>query len=662
MSQKIDSKRIAKNTIFLYFRMIVVMLVSLYTTRVVLEILGEKNYGIYNIVGGIVVLFSFLNNSLTTATQRFLSYALGQENIDYFNKIFNNSIICYTIISLIIITLSETVGLWFVNTQLSIPQDRYFAANIVYQMTILTFIVSIIKVPFESIIIATERMSFYAYLSIIESLLKLGAVGILVILRGDKLIDYSILMMFVALGCMITTQLYCQYIVGCKIKFDFDKQIFKDLFGYTSWSMLGGVANVMAKQGGNILMNMFFGVVINAAFGIASQINNAVSSLVGSFQTAFRPQITKLYAAAETKQLQILICRTSRFSFYLTLILFIPLGFNIYPILRFWLSSVPDYTPIFSILLLSYCSIDAIQGPLIMLIYAHRDIKNYQLWLSSLIILNLPISYFLLKLGAPAPTVLTVSLILNLISAIIRTIYVKSFSNFAPSIYIKYVIVRSVFVLILSILLCSFINHIIPHYGYMWLLSCVIYMVIVGLSILLVGLDRQEKQFLNMKINYYFNKLLAKLTNKGGYIDQISMGSNCRLINCTCSSEPYLVKLGNHVSATRTHFETHDGAVWIFREDNPDWDIIKPIRIGNNVYIGTGSVILPGVTIGNNVIIGAGSVVTKDIPSNTVYAGVPAKFIKTIEEYKNKIQPTVHMTKKMAPADKKEFYTDLYYK
>lgn len=494
--------------------MIVVMLVSLYVTRIVLEVLGDEDYGIYNIVGGIVVLVSFINNSLTTATQRFLSYALGQNDIDYSHKIFNNSIICYALISLCIIVLSETLGLWFVNTQLSLPPDRYYSANIVYQMAILTFVINIIKIPFESTIIATERMSFYAYLCIIEAILKLGAVGTLIFIKGDKLIDYSILMMLVSFGCMIAFKIYCSNIIGYKIKFSFNKSIFRDLFEYTGWSMFGGTANVLMRQGGNILMNIFFGVMINAAFGIASQVNNAVSSLVNSFQTAFRPQITKLYAANEKKQLELLICRTSRFSFYLILFIFIPLGFNINPILHFWLNRVPDYTANFSILLLTYCAIDAIQGPLIMLIYAHKNIKSYQLWLSSLIILNLPISYYLLKLGAPPQTVLMVSVILNFITAIVRTWYIKSFSNFAPSLYVKKVLIKSILVLSFSLLFCTSVHYIIPQYDYRWIFSCILCVIIVGFCILLIGLERPERQFIIIKLKNLVNHLLMKLTNR----------------------------------------------------------------------------------------------------------------------------------------------------
>ena len=233
-----DNKRIAKNAIFLYIRMIVVMAVSLFTTRLILAILGETDYGIYNIVGGIVVMLSFFNSSLTMATQRFLSYTLGQNDKEKFNKILNASLGCYIMISVVIIVLAETVGLWFVNTQLTIPAHKIYAANIVYQFTIVTFIIGVLRIPFESAVIATERMSFYAYLSVIEALLKLAVVGLLYFCQGNKLINYAAFMMLIPLGSITAFVIYCIKKIGCVLRLFFEKSLFKELFSYTGWTML----------------------------------------------------------------------------------------------------------------------------------------------------------------------------------------------------------------------------------------------------------------------------------------------------------------------------------------------------------------------------------------------------------------------------------------
>lgn len=486
--------------------MFFIMGVTIYTTRVVLEILGETDFGIYNVIGGVITMFSFVNIALTTATQRFLSYALGNEDNVQFNRIFNNSIACYLILALIIIVLAETIGLWFVNNKLTIPIGQLYTAKVVYQFTILTFIINILRIPFESAIIAKEKMGFFAYLSIVEAILKLLIVYLLFITSGNKLIIYSVFMVIIPLFCNIVFQIICKTKLGVIIKLKFEISLVKELLSYTGWAMLGSIANVFARQGGNIIMNMFYGVLVNAAFGIASQVNAAIARFVGNFQIAFRPQLIKLYASNKQNELNLLIFRTSKFSYYLTLLILLPIAFNINDILHLWLTEVPQWSGLFSVLLMIYCAIDAIQTPIIALIYAHHNIKTYQIWLSLLLLLNLPISYILLKYGYPIYSVLIVYVIINFISAIIRTIYVKNFSAFPSGEYVIKVIVPSILVTILSLLF----GYIILFCSHHFILRIIGILLTTSIIIYVSGFNNSEKTYVK---GFITNRLASLLKN-----------------------------------------------------------------------------------------------------------------------------------------------------
>lgn len=491
-----SNRRIAKNTILLYGRMIVVMVVSLYTTRVVLNVLGETNYGIYNIIGGIVVLFSFLNIALTGATQRYLSFALGKNDKELYNRYYSASIISYVLISLIVIILAETIGLWFVNVKLSIPSGRIYAANIVYQLTILTFIINIFKIPFEAAVISHERMSFYAYLSIADVILRLGVVFLLIILSGDKLILYAALMTLIPLGITIYFSIFCHQKLGCKFTRSIEKDLLKDLFSFSGWSLIGGLANVIARQGGNILINIFFGVTVNAAFGIANQVSSAVNSLVGSFQTAFRPQIIKLYAADQKEELNKLIFRTSTWSYYLMLIIVLPISFNLNEILSLWLVEVPSYASIFIICLFIYSMIDALQTPLISNILATANIKVYEIWLSAVLILNIPISYLFFRSGYPPFLFFLVYASLNLISAIIRTIWAHGFIGFPVKKYCHKVIIPIIRTTISSVVCAWCITNLIPTFKFSFIINAVCIFIISLPIILYTGIDKHDRHLI----------------------------------------------------------------------------------------------------------------------------------------------------------------------
>jgi len=472
--------------------MLLLMFVALYTSRVVINILGIDDFGTYNIIGGIVVLFSFLNNALTTASQRFFSYELGRQKGNL-SEVFGSSLVCHIVVALIVIVIAETVGLWFVNTRLNIPPDRFIAAKWVYQFTILTFVLNILRIPYHSIIIAYEKMSIYAYISIIEAFFKLGMVFMLRAIPFDRLILYAALMAVVPLLCNMIYMLYCKKKFDCckKVIVPKNSQAYKTLFSFFGWSMLGGAANVSAQQGGNILINIFHGVALNAGFGVANQASHAVSTFVNNFQLAFNPHLVKLYAQNKIEELNTLIMRTSLFSFYLIWILSLPLMLNMHFVLELWLKTVPPYAESFCMMMLIYYLIDAIQAPLFMTIYATGNIKNYQIWLSALIVMNIPISWLLLRAGYSPTSVLFTRMMINLLTAIIRTFYIRRLIPFHTKDYLINVCLRSLLVVIISALPLILIQR---HVSINNLVMILVSVALTGITIWIIGLSGDERQ------------------------------------------------------------------------------------------------------------------------------------------------------------------------
>lgn len=420
-----DNKRVAKNTLFLYFRMILIMLVTLYTSRVVLAELGIKDYGIYNVVGGIVMMFSFLNNCMSSATQRFMTFELGRGNMDRLKKVFATSLNIHITISVIIAILAETIGLWFVNNKLVIAPDRMVAANWVYQFSILTFCVNIIQVPYNAVLIAHEKMSVYAYISILEAFLKLGIAYLLVIAPADKLIVYGILVFAVQLIICGIYQVYCRRnYVESKFKLFWDKNLYRQMSGFAGWNLFGSVAWLLRDQGLNIVLNLFFGTAINAARGVATQVSSAVMGFISNFQVALNPQITKNYATGNIPEMEKLSYLGIKFSFLLLFTMAFPLCLNIDYVLHLWLVEVPNYTALFIILIM----IDSLVGnlfgvPLMTSLSATGKIRNYQIVVSCIILCILPAGYVALRLGCDAPSVFYISIVFTLVSGFVRFLF-----------------------------------------------------------------------------------------------------------------------------------------------------------------------------------------------------------------------------------------------
>ena len=493
-----SNKRIAKNTLMLYVRLLLTMSISLYTSRVILNALGVEDFGIYNVVGGVVAMFSFINGAMTSAIQRYITFAQGQDDQTRQGKVFCTSIAVQFCISVLIILLAETLGLWFLYNKLIIPLDRFETAFWVFQCSILSSIILIMTVPYNATIIAHEKMSAFAYLSIIDVILKLLIVYILHLCTFDKLLTYAILILFVQILVCLSYRIYCyNNFKETKYKFIYDKSLFREMTSFASWSLFGNMAAVAYTQGVNLMLNIFFGPVVNAARAISVQVQNAISSFIVNFQTAINPQITKSYASNNWNYMYSLVYSSGRYSFYLMLIMTMPIITATPLILRLWLNEVPDNTIIFVRLMLLTSLIYTLSNPLIILAQATGKVKKYQLIAGSVLLTIIPISYVCLKLGAPAWSVFLVHACIELIDVFVRAYLLHNMMNFSISGYIKNVISRVVLVTSIASI-CPFIfvilfdtNTII--YG---LITCFISLLSVLAAIYFIGISSSEKQYM----------------------------------------------------------------------------------------------------------------------------------------------------------------------
>lgn len=487
--------------------MIFLMLISLYTSRVVLATLGVTDFGIYNIVGGVVVLFSFLNNAMVSSIQRFLNFELGRKDEIQAGRVFSMSINCQLLIILFVLLLSETVGLWFLNTFLNIPPERMAATNWIYQFSVLSMCVGILYAPYNAAIIAYEKMSIYAYVSILEALLKLAIVYLLLIGSFDKLILYGFLIFLVhVVVCLIYVYFCLKNFSTCyyhKIK---DKKLFKGIMSFSGWSLFGSLATVGTNQGLNIVQNMFFGVSINAAMGVANQVNNALNQFVGNFSMAYRPQVVKYYAANDKKYFLKLIYRMSKFTYLLLFVLSLPVIICCKDILDIWLKDVPAHAVSFCRIMIYYSLSEALTTPLWMAVQAIGRIKKYQIQISCLKLLALPLSIVGLYLGASTEFVLWANLLANISNHIYRLYYLRADKEVNLDIwtYTKIAMWPCFLVTILSLPLPLILQNFVE--GFIGLALVIITaFVIASLLTMFLGLDKDERakvfSFAMSKIN-----------------------------------------------------------------------------------------------------------------------------------------------------------------
>ena len=490
-----NNRRLAKNTFSMYVRMLFLLLISFYTSRVVLKALGEEDFGTYNVVGGVVVLFTFINAAMTTGTQRHLSYELGKPD-GHVGRVFSACFNIHLWLAIIIVALSETIGLWFVNTQLNFPEGRLPAVNWVYQFSIVACVFNIIRVPFNALIVAHERMSFYAYMGIIEGVLKLLIVFFLTLAPIDKLVFYSFL---IALVIGITSFFYYLY---CRLNFrDIqyervqDILLYKKLLKFSGWTLFGSFANLARNQGVSFIINIFYGVTLNAAVGIANQVNAGITQFVSGFQQAFNPQLTKTEASQDRQYQQVLIGRTAKFSYLIVLFVSLPILYNLDYILELWLGDYPVYTASLCKWIVIASLIDSVSGPLWVSIFATGNIKTYQIIISSFLLLSLPLAFLCGKLGWHPQYVFAFLAMINLMAIIIRLVILHKLIHFNVIEFVNSVFVPLLCTTFLVIPILFVVGHFLSKadsFG-LFLFQSSIIILYEMIVISLVGLTKTER-------------------------------------------------------------------------------------------------------------------------------------------------------------------------
>lgn len=497
-----NNKRIAKNTLLLYVRMFFMMAVSLYTSRVVLATLGVEDYGIYNVVGGVVAMFGFLNGAMSSATSRYITFALGKGNETDEKNVFISCVNVHIILSIVILFLSETVGMWYVYNYLVVPDNRFTAALWVYQCSVIATLVMIISVPYNACIIAHEKMSAFAYISIVEAVAKLLIVYLLVISPIDKLIVYAILILIVQLAVRFCYTFYCdKHFKETKYRFSWDGKLIKELFSFAVWSLWGNMSATANTQGINLMLNVFFGPVVNAARGISVQVQGVVSQFITNFQMAVNPQITKSYAAGDKDYMVHLMCRSARFSYFLMLMLIMPVLFEADMILKIWLGHYPDDTTTFFRLMLCTSLIYTMSNPLVIAAQATGKVRKYQAIVGGVLLTILPIAYICLKLGLPAWSVFVVHFCIEFLDVFVRMYLLRGMMGLSMRQYIKDVMFVTFPVTVVA--------AIVPLAVFYFLLPSLVNAIIVvfvslissSVCIYFMGLSGNERTFVTSKIS-----------------------------------------------------------------------------------------------------------------------------------------------------------------
>ncbi|MBO3100185.1 lipopolysaccharide biosynthesis protein [Gelidibacter sp. DF109] len=481
--------------------------VGLYTSRLVLDALGVVDYGIYNLVGGIVTMFAFLNSAMASSGQRYLSFDIGKNDLDRLQKTFNATLNIHFLIALIILIMAETVGLWFVFTKLEIPDDRIIAAHWVYQFSVFTLILNVVQVPYNALLIAREHMNVYAYVSVLDNVLKLLVVLILIRADSDRLILYAILTFCIAFIIRFIYKIYCKNKFKESVyKFYYDKEYYKELINYSSWNLFGSIAAIASGQGSNVLLNLFFGPVANAAYSLTLVVQNVIGGFIRNFQIALNPQIIKNYAQGDSKASLNLIYKSAKFSFFGMLILILPFLYNIEYVMNLWLKEIPPYSIDFIKLALIYAIIETISNPLIIGAHATGKMKWYQIIIGSLIFLTLPITWIVFNLSNNPINVYWVLIGNSIIALVFRMLFLVKMIGLNIKSFILQVLLRIVLVSFVMMLLLSNLKLEKADNIYNLLFQVIFVFLTTTITISVLGLNNQERLFLTNIIKTKFFK------------------------------------------------------------------------------------------------------------------------------------------------------------
>ncbi len=503
---KADNTRLAKNTMFLYIRMIFIMAVTLYMSRVVLRELGVEDFGVFNVVAGVVAMFGFLNSSMSSTTQRFISYSLGKDDGNL-NKVFSTCVLTHVVMALAVLVLIESVGLWLLYNKMVIPEDRMDAAFWVFQFSAVSTVFTVMSIPFNADIIAHEKMSAFAYISIVEVCLKLLIVFLLGIGHADKLILYGLLLLVVQCGIFFTYMGYCfKNFRESRSRLVLEKKLFGEVFSFAGWNLWGNLASVLYSQGLNVLLNMFFGPVVNAARGLANQVDGAIRLFASNFQMAVNPQIVKTYAAKEMESMHRLVFSSSKFSYFLLLALSLPVMIEAPVVLRLWLGVVPDWTVSFLRLMLIVVIIDSVANPLMISASATGRIKVYQSVVGGILLLIVPVAYVVLRMGGNPNSVFVVHICICIIAFIVRLLIVRRLIDLPVAKYLAEVCGRGLVVTVAAAVLPLALYFV--GGSSMWNAAAVVLLSVasVAVSAYLLGLSGSERQFVVAKLRSLLSK------------------------------------------------------------------------------------------------------------------------------------------------------------
>lgn len=506
-----QNKRIAKNTLLLYLRQIVVMIISLYTSRIVLATLGVIDYGIYNLVGSFVMMFTFIRSAMGNATNRYIAYAIGKNDHERLKTVFSTCLRVHWILAFLIVLLAEVVGIYIFCTDINIPADRMTAAFITFQLSVFTCALGVICVPYDAEIIAHEKMSAFAYMSLLDVTLKLIIVYLLIISPWDKLVVYAILLAIIQLIDRLIYSIYCRHnFFEVREKGSVDNTLVKEMFGFAVWNLVGNSATMSCTPIINIILNAFFGPVVNAARGVASQVQSAIKSFVSNFQLAVIPQITKSYAIGDIERMRTLIISSCKYSYFMLLLFSLPVFFEAETLLSLWLVEIPPYTVTFLQLVLVVMSIETLEQPLHVANLATGKIKFFQTMKGISLFTMLPFAYLALKFGMPAESVFVVQAIVTLFSLLVQIKILGGLIQLPFLLFIKEVFGRAVFVTVMAFPIPLIAKCLIKNEFVDLFIVCVLTVICVLASTFFFGLNQNERKAVSLKVNQIKNKLLKK--------------------------------------------------------------------------------------------------------------------------------------------------------